>query len=166
MANTVRARSWFRKAWAARTETTAEPPLRNKTVATGESIYQGDWVKLDASGNLLYAAAGSPYVYGVALQTILVAPAGSVIAVHVAAPETLFVMQNKSGVASSGAVPGKTADLFVTGAGAARIPQVDAAAPVDNVFLIDSRVPDDDTADTTNPGRLYVKVLKSQFAGT
>jgi len=165
MANTIRARSWYRKAWPVRSETGGPAPLRNKPVANAQTFYKGDWVALDTAGRLIYAGAGASYVYGVALEDSIAQTTDTMVRVAPAAPETLFVMQNRAGVASSGLVPGKTADLYITGSGATRIPQLDGAAPVDNVFLIDSPVPDDDTADTTNPGRAYIKVLKSQFTG-
>lgn len=165
-ANAIRARSWYPKAWPAKH---ADDLIREKVVATGQTIYKGDWVKLDSSGNVIYADGTSTYVYGVALEDSspsgLASTAGTKIRVCVADDDAVFTMRNKDSVASSGLVPGKTADLYISGSGATRAPEIDGAAPTKNVFLIDELVADDDTADTTNPGRARVKVIKSQFMG-
>lgn len=163
MANTVRARTWWRKAWPSYTKSGGAPATEHRVVAAGQVIYKGDWVQLNASDQAIYAAAGVGYVYGMALEDGVV---GSLLAIAVANEDTVFIMQNKDGVASSACVTGTGADLYVSGVNAARKPQVDAAAPIDNIFLILGQVPEDDNADTTNPGRLFLRVIKSQYAGT
>lgn len=167
MSNLVRARSWYPKAWPVRIGD--DFPVHEKTIATGQTIYKGDWVKLDASGNVIYADGTSTYLYGVALEDSspsgAASTAGAKMRVAVAAVDAIFEMRNKDSVASSGLVPGKTADLFISGSGASRAPEIDGAAPVKNIFLIDELVADDDTTDTTNPGRARVKVIKSQYTG-
>lgn len=163
MANTVRAKTWWRKAWSSYSEGGSVPTIKHPIVAAGQTIYKGDWVQLNAAGAAIYAAVGAPYVYGLAIEDGVV---GSPLAVSVASSDTVFIMQHKDGVASSTAIPGKAADLYISGAGVSRKPQVDSLAPIDNIFLIMGLVPDDDSADTTNPGRVFVKVLKSQYNGT
>ena len=162
MANTIRAKSWYRKAWPAYTEDGGPALIKHKVVAAAEVIYKGDFVYLFTDNTVKYAGAGVAFVYGVALEDGVI---GSPLAIAVANDGTIFIIQNKAGVASSTAVPGFTGDLFITGSGATRIPQLQAVTPVDNIFYIVERVPGDDTADTTNPGRLFVKAIKSQYTG-
>lgn len=164
MSNLVRARSWYRKAWCPMMEDA--DCMRVMPVAAGQTIYKGDWVQIDAAGRIIYAAAGVGSVFGIILQDSIAQAVDTGVVVCLALYDVRYIMQNKAGVASSGLIPGKFADLFVTGAGATRIPQIDGAAPVDNIFMIDQLVPDDDPADTTNPGRAYIKVIKSQAMGT
>lgn len=164
MSNLIRARSWFPKAWSPMMD--SADCMRARPVAAGQTFYKGDWLQIDTAGRLIYAAAGVGSVYGIAMQDSIAQAVDTLVIVCGAATDIRFIMQNKAGVASSGLVPGKFADLYVSGSGATRIPQLDGAAPVRNIFLIDALVPDDDTSDTTNPGRAYFKVVKSQFLGT
>jgi len=162
MANTVRAKSWYRKAWPSYCSGGGAPALKHPIVASAQTIYKGDFVQLDATGKAVLAVVGVAYLYGLALEDGVV---GSQLAVAAGDEDTVFIIQGKDGVASSTGIAGATGDLYISGSGVSRKPQIQTLLPLDNIFLIVGQVPDDDPADTTNPGRLFVRILKSQYTG-
>lgn len=160
MANTRKAKTWYKKTWPAKTEHGGPPHIEHYVVTSGQLVYKGDIVIL-ASGKVTAAATDATAVLGVALENGN-GTNNDVVAVAVADAGTIFMMRLKAATAFSSYTVGTAYDLVTAGSGETIEHQLDTTT-TQAVFQLLGLVPGDDGTDTTDQARVYVKVVKSQY---
>ena len=157
-ANAVKARTWFKRPWHHCTSHGGPPRIKWFTVGAA-ALYRGMMVKL-VSGLVVACATDDTALLGVALENAAIS---AQVPVAVADPGTTFRIRTSGGTtALTSYTIGSLYDVVVAGSGATHECQVDTTS-TQSVFAVIGYMPGDNTADTTDAGRLLVNITKSQF---
>jgi len=152
MGNAQRAKTWFKSFRVAYSKTGSPPVIVWRT--TGEALYEGDPVVI-ASNSLTEAAATSGALYGICLADT---DSGDEAPVAVADGNTVFVGQADDDTGTLTDLP-QLVDIVEGTDGW----KVDVGATTEKVIRVIDYVPGDDTSDTSEPGRLYFQIHRSQW---
>lgn len=158
MANTEKAKSWFRRFRVAFTLTGGPPVVEDSPLAASQTILEGDPLTI-SSGDISEATALSGAIYGVAAETATTTAAdeGTEIGVYVADRVNIFVGQ--ANAASSGINDGSECDIVVS----SNVWRLNIGASTKGVALVVGHVTGDDTSDSTDYGRLHFVWKRSQW---
>lgn len=155
MSNSVKADSWKPRFSIAKTESGGPPVIEYLTVADGETILEGDPIVL-SSGEAAEGAATSGQLYGIAASN---GDAGDSIPVWVGNTDNIFIGQ--ADAKTEDIAPGSTCDIVGSGTNWL----LDIGASTEDVVIIVDHVPGDADDDSTDCGRLYFKIVRSQYLG-
>jgi len=155
MPNAQRATSWLPGARLAKSSTGGPDVAVLATVNASTPVNSGDFVTISSGKvtSIATGAYGNAGIYGVAAHSAAV---NGTVLVNVATPENTFIARCKTG-ASSVAVPGLQCDIDGTAMTVA--PTVTTHL---HVQVVEPN-PSDDTSDTTTPGRILFKIIRSQY---
>jgi hypothetical protein len=154
MPNLVKSKSWMSGCDFAQTTTGGPDVCQTATVNGSTAVHRGDILTI-GSGVVTAIAASPTAVYGVAMHDAAV---NSSVLVALAVPENVFLIRVKAATALSTAVPGLQCDIVGTG-GAMTL---DTGTTTNKVAEVIGRMGGDDTADTTTPGRAFIRFIRSQ----
>lgn len=152
MANTAKAKTWFKSFRVAYTKTGAPPVIVWRT--TSEAIYEGDPLVI-ALNLVSEAAATSGVLYGIALADTA---SGASCPIAVGDVNTVFMGQADDDTGTLTDLP-QLVDIVEGSDGW----KVDVGATAERVIRVIDYVPGDDTSDTAEPGRLYFQIHRSSW---
>lgn len=164
MSNSVKADSWFPRYLPAYTLSGGSPAVVHCAVAASQTLYRGEPVtRAYTTGAISLATTSSAAVYGIVCEDVVTTSAdeGTVVEVWVGNNDTVFVGQCDA--ASSTAYPTLLCDLVSSGSGSTKKWLVDIGTTTRSVFTIIDWVPGDSKTDSTDPGRVYFIISKSQY---
>jgi hypothetical protein len=164
MSNSVKADSWFPRYLPAYTISGGSPAVVHCAVAASQTIYRGEPVtRAYTTGDITLATTSSAALFGIACEDVVTTSAdeGTIIEVWVANDDTVFVGQCDA--ASSTAYPALLCDIVSSGSGTTKKWLVDIGTTTRSVLTVVDWVGGDDTSDSTDPGRVYFLIGKSQY---
>lgn len=153
MSNAVRAKSWAKNFQFAYTVDGGEPTIKWYDVATGETILKGDPLVL-SSGDVAEGASDSGALFGIAGAD---GDAGDSIPVYVGDRRNVFLVQT-DGDYSAKTYPFEC-DIVADG----DYWVADIGASVEDVLHCIGKPDGDEDDDTTDPGRVYCMIKRSEF---
>jgi hypothetical protein len=164
MSNSVKAASWFPRFLPAYTLSGGSPAVTHKAVAASQTIKKGDPIIVAYTTGLaslgLYTSAAW---YGIAAHDVTTTSADEAydLEIWVGNPDTVFIGQANS--ASYLLYPGLLCDTVTAGSGTTKTWKLDYDGTTCKQVTIVDLVPGDLKTDTTNPGRVYFMIGKSQY---
>jgi hypothetical protein len=164
MSNSVKADSWFPRFLPAYTLSGASPAVTHKVVAASQTIYKGDPITVAyTTGKASLGLYTSAAWYGIAAHDVATTASdeGYDLEIWVANDDTVFVGQ--ANAASSTLYPGLLCDTATSGSGSTKTWKLDYDGTTYKQVTIVDYVPGDSKTDSTDPGRVYFTIGKSQY---
>lgn len=155
MGNSVKADAWYKHFRFAYTLNGAVPIVMHHVIADGETIEEGMALTI-SSNKVSEAASTSGALYGIAGAD---GDAGDSIPVYVGDRNNVFIGQCDAKTESL-SFP-MECDIVEDGTTDGHL--VDVGASTEDVLHLLGKVPGDDDTDTTDPGRVFFQIKRSQF---